>query len=111
VSSELRSVLDPALAKQREKFIAKFGREPGPDDPIFFDLDEDALRESTVQAMRAAGIRPALIYAHERPGLIVTSQNRHLISAADLDEWEDAVAEYYELHPDEDPVDSPDMTS
>ena len=34
-----------------------------------------------------------------------------VISAADLDEWEDAVAEYYELHPDEDPVDSPDMTS
>jgi hypothetical protein len=103
VNSELRSVLEPALAKQREKFIAKFGREPGPDDRIFFDLDEDALRESTVQAMRAAGIRPALIYAHERTGLIVTSQNRHLISAADLDEWDDAVAEYYELHPSEDP--------
>lgn len=103
VSSEARSVLEPALAKQREKFISKFGREPGPDDRIFFDLDEDALHESTVQAMRAAGIRPALIYAHERTGLIVTSQNRHLISATDLDEWEDAVAEYYELYPAEDP--------
>jgi hypothetical protein len=103
VSSELRSVLDPALAKQREKFIAKFGREPGPDDRIFFDLDEDSLRESTTQAMRAAGIRPALIYAYERTGLLVTTENRHLISAADLNEWDDAVAEYYELHPSEDP--------
>jgi hypothetical protein len=75
VNSELRSVLEPALAKQREKFISKFGREPGPDDRIFFDLDEDALRESTVQAMRAAGIRPALIYAMARPRSFVVSGN------------------------------------
>jgi hypothetical protein len=52
-----------ALVVQREKFIARFGREPGPDDPIFFDLDEDKLREDTANAMRAAGIRLALIYA------------------------------------------------
>ena len=103
VDSEVSSVLAPALAKQREKFIAKFGREPGPDDRIFFDLDEDALREDTIAAMRAAGIRPALIYAYERTGLLVTSENRHLIPDADLDEWDDAVAEYDELHPSEDP--------
>ncbi len=30
LNGEARSVLDPALAQQREKFIAKFGREPGP---------------------------------------------------------------------------------
>jgi hypothetical protein len=103
LNQEARSELEGALAKQREKFIAKFGREPGPDDPIFFDLDEEAMRRDTVAAMRAAGIRPALIYAHERTGLLVTSENRHLIPEADLDEWEDAVAEYYELHPEENP--------
>jgi hypothetical protein len=48
--------------------------------------------------MRAAGIRPALVYAFERTGLIVTRENRHLISAADLDEWEDAIAEFKETH-------------
>lgn len=100
LSSEARSLLE----EQRARFVAKFGREPGPDDPVFFDgLDEDALREDSVKAMRAVGIRPALIYAHERTGLLVTTENRHLIPTADLDEWEDAVAEYYELHPDEDP--------
>jgi hypothetical protein len=30
-----------ALEHQRAAFIEKFGREPGPDDPIFFDPDED----------------------------------------------------------------------
>ena len=30
-----------ALEQQRQLFIEKFGREPGPNDPIFFDADED----------------------------------------------------------------------
>ena len=30
-----------ALSLQREAFIAKFGREPGPDDPLLFDPDAD----------------------------------------------------------------------
>jgi len=46
--------------------------------------------------MRAAGIRPALVYAYKRTGLIVTHDNRQLMSAADLDEWEDAIAEHEE---------------
>ena len=76
------------MAVQREKFIAKFGREPGPDDPIFFDLDEDKLRDDTASAMRAAGIRPALIYAYEETGLIVTQENRRLIPENDLREFD-----------------------
>jgi hypothetical protein len=72
----LRSELENSVAAQREKFITKFGRKPGPDDPIFFDLDEDQLREDTADAMRAAGISPALIYAYEETGLIVTQENR-----------------------------------
>jgi hypothetical protein len=46
--------------------------------------------------MRAAGIPPELVYAYERTGLIVTRENRTLMSAADLDEWEDAIAEHHE---------------
>jgi hypothetical protein len=103
VNSELRSVLEPALAKQREKFIAKFGREPGPDDPIFFDLDEDKLREDTADAMRAAGITPALIYAYEETGLIVTQENRNLIPDVELREFDAKVREYHDLHLGDDP--------
>ena len=56
------------------------------------------LKAATAEAMRAAGVRPALIYAYERTGLIVTRENRALMSAADLDEWEDAIAEYEETN-------------
>jgi hypothetical protein len=30
-----------ALLEQRKAFIEKFGREPGPNDPVFFDPDKD----------------------------------------------------------------------
>ena len=103
LNREARGELDKALVVQREKFIAKFGREPGPDDPVFFDLDEDKLRDDTANAMRAAGIRPALIYAYEETGLIVTQENRQLIPETDLREFDDKVREYYDLNPGDDP--------
>ena len=66
------------------------------DEHLLSDDEVAKIRASTIAAMQAAGIRPAVIYAYERTGLIVVKQNRHLISAADLDEWEDAIAEYDE---------------
>src|SRR5690349_15955886 len=52
------------LIKLREKFKAKFGREPGPNDPVFFDPDSDTPRSITpeqfvsqvLKAAKSAGI-------------------------------------------------------
>jgi hypothetical protein len=60
MSPELRQ----ALLDQRIAFVAKFGREPGPDDPLFFDPDEDVptpicperTRADLTETMRKAGI-------------------------------------------------------
>jgi hypothetical protein len=65
-----------ALLEQRKAFIDKFGREPGPDDPVLFDPDKDvptpidpdrldadlekALRESGIDPERADAIRKLL---------------------------------------------------
>jgi SEC-C motif len=103
LNNEARGELEQALAVQREKFIAKFGREPGPDDPIFFDLDEDKARDDVANAMRASGIAPALIYAYEETGLIVTEDNRRMIPDVDLREFDAKVREYYDLFPADDP--------
>ena len=56
-----------ALLEQRKAFIEKFGREPGPDDPAFFDPDKDVptpidpaqLDADLEKAIRDAGIDPA----------------------------------------------------
>jgi hypothetical protein len=85
---------------QREAFVAKFGREPGPDDPILFDPDADnpqvwnesETRKQMVQGMREVGIPPQLIFIYERTGLIVTPSTkltpaqRHAFEAA-VEEW------------------------
>jgi hypothetical protein len=56
-----------ALLDQRKAFIEKFGREPGPSDPVFFDPDKDVptpidaqrLDADLEKAIRDAGIDPA----------------------------------------------------
>ena len=81
--------IDPALLRE---LLSKG------DERLLSDDEVAKVRAATIDAMRAAGIRPALIYAYERTGLIVTKENRSLLSAADLDEWEDAIAEYHERY-------------
>ena len=56
-----------ALLAQRKAFIEKFGREPGPDDPVFFDPDKDVptpidraqMDADLEKAIRDADIDPA----------------------------------------------------
>jgi SEC-C motif len=88
------------LEEQRRKFVSKFGREPGPDEPIFFDAPPvEHLEAEMVQAMKKAGVDPAIIYAFEKTnGLLVTEQNQHLIPEADLEAWNAAIDEYEALH-------------
>ena len=84
---------------QRQKFIDRFGREPGPDDPIFFDLPHpEHVEHLMVEGMKAAGLDPAIIFAFERTGRLVTADNQHLIPERDLDAWDAAIREYEERH-------------
>jgi hypothetical protein len=92
---------------QRQRFVEKHGREPGPDDNVFFDAPPlEHVEHEMVQAMKKAGLDPALIYAFEKTGRIVTEDNQHLLSDADLTEWQAAIQEYRAKHgggnPDED---------
>lgn len=101
--------LDPRqielLERQRQAFRAKFGRDPGPDDPVFFDpkadkpqpVDPDGLVATVVAAMEKAGLDPAKIHAYRRTGMLVTTENVSQWSAEDLAEWQAALDEYEAL--------------
>ena len=63
------------LRRQLERFKEKFGREPGPNDPVFFDPEapepQPMTREQLTQAeekmaeaMVQAGIAPEIAYAY-----------------------------------------------
>jgi hypothetical protein len=87
------------LEEQRQKFIEKYGREPGPDDRLFPDMPHpERLEAMMVEDMKAAGLDPAFIYAFEKTGLLVTQQNQHLIPEKDLAEWDAAIKEYERKH-------------
>lgn len=97
ITPEVLDILD----ELRQRFIEKFGREPGPDDPLLFDpdkdtptqLDPDALIQEFEAAADAAGLNPAISYAFRKTGLIVTEENQHLLSQEDLEEWQQAIEE------------------
>lgn len=95
ISDELADVLD----EQRQSFIAKHGREPGPDDLVFPDMPHfEHMEHQMIEAMKEAGIDPAIIYATEQTGRLVSEDNMHLLSDAELQEWEDAIEEYEAKH-------------
>ena len=95
---ETRAALD-GLGVEFEK---KFGRKPGPEDPIFFDPGADTPQFMDVQkvtdelafTMVRAGFDPAIIYAFRKTGLIVTEMNKGKLLPEDLAEWHAAIDEY-----------------
>lgn len=93
------------LNHQLELFRQKFGRDPGPGDPIFFDPDADQpsflsetqqkqIEDAMYQVILKANINPAFAYAFCKTGRLLTTENEQYASAAAIAEWEAAVAEY-----------------
>src|SRR5215469_10845387 len=98
-----------AITEQKRLFRVKFGREPGADDPLFFNpesavpefLGGEALEEiwrSLVQVAGESGLDPALVYAMNKTGRIVTEHNMQFLTDADLQEWNDAIEEYRHMN-------------
>ena len=84
---------------RRQQFRERFGRNPGPDELLFFeDPPLEQVEHHVVEAMKRAGIDPALIYAFEQTGLLVSEENEALISEHDLRAWHEAVARYNAEH-------------
>jgi len=97
--------MEKVLRQQRKRFIKKFGREPGPDDPIFFDEDSsnpvsispEQLRSETLKAMLAAGTPPHFVYAYQKTGFIVSEAGYKNMSPEDRAEYDAAIAEYFAM--------------
>ena len=98
---------DRILRNQRKAFVKRFGREPGPDDPVFFDPDalgdvpqpisSEAMRNDVLKAMIAAGIAPAIGYAHAKTGYLVVKGFEDRFTPEALAEWQAAIEEYRQL--------------
>jgi hypothetical protein len=99
VSDELVEVIQ----EQKRKFVEKHRREPGRGEKLFFDMPPlERAEHFMVEAMKQAGLDPAVIYAFEKTGLLVTEANRHLITDVNRAKWESAVLECRAKHGDDD---------
>lgn len=93
------------LRELRDRFQHKFGRPPGPGDPVSFEarvdasnpVDQDRFDATMVTAMEAADVDGALIHAYRRTGMLITEFNLRRCSAEDLARWQAAIEEYEEL--------------
>jgi hypothetical protein len=98
--------VEQALEEQLRAFRAKFSRDPGPDDPLFFDPDADeprplnrvAVEAGMVDAMERAGISPAQIYAFQQTGIIPVEGLLDRVPAERLQEFYLTVRRYERLH-------------
>ena len=101
------------IEAQRRFFEEKFGRPPGPDDPLFFDPDADepqpmslpGVETATVSMLEAAGISPAWIYAYQHTDGLLPRPDGSFTSERDSAEWHEAVDRYMKLHQAASPVD------
>lgn len=91
------------LAKQHEKFRKKFGRDPGPDDPLFFDPREAKpmplpdVGHHILEAMSKANLPPEFVYAFRRTGLLGLRKDKSAWDPADIAEWNAAIDEYHAI--------------
>ncbi len=96
---ELDAETAELINQQQQGFRERFGRDPGPDDPLLFDPDLDEptpMSEAKVTAavraaITAAGLDPAYADAFERLGYLVTEDTRHLFTAHQVEAWDAAV--------------------
>ncbi|MCU1671366.1 MAG: hypothetical protein JWP40_4293 [Blastococcus sp.] len=114
-AEELQSAVDG----QRERFRQQFGRDMGPDDPLFWDPDaaeparitrEQMARDlqEWAESVVAAGIDPAPVLAMRDLGYMVMEETQHLFSLAELDAFDEAVAYYRSV---DDPLTVPPFRS
>jgi hypothetical protein len=77
-------------------------RQGRPADPVFFDshadvpqpMIDEAVDQHLLEAMLKAGIHPALIYANQKTGRILTQEIQKSLSPADRQVWQDAIDEW-----------------
>ena len=101
------------IRRLRKAFIRKFGRDPGPADPVFFDPDapgrepvqmtEAQMRKMIVREMERADVPAHIIYAFNRTGLVLVEELRHTYPPSIAAEYDAAIAEFWASKGDGEP--------
>jgi len=96
--------MERLFEEQAAAFREKFGRDPVPGDPIFFDpdsdtpkrLDSEEMMVETIVAMRMAGLPPQFEYAYRKTGLLGLLEDKGGWPKEHIEEWDAAIDQYFE---------------
>ena len=94
--------VDALQRLSRALFRRKFGREPGPDDPVVFDPDAETPQHASQEKHQlllakmgeAVGLPSHFVYAMGQTGFIVTEHNITVMPKEKIEMWERAIEEY-----------------
>jgi hypothetical protein len=91
------------LRKQLKAFRKKFGRDPLPGEPVFFDPDKDLPTEMSEEQVREDMLKvleggpPQFAYAYAKTGLLMMEGMEEYYDPADVAEYKAAIDEYFSL--------------
>jgi hypothetical protein len=82
-----RSCFENSLAVNRDRVIPLFFDQGVAAPQFLSDESTDEIWKSFLQAAGDSGIDPAIVYAMNKTGRIVTETNVHFLADAELQEW------------------------
>ena len=93
------------LTRLRAEFIARFGREPAPGEPLVFDPASDVpapfrhpdVKDHVHAAMVAAQVPPHILFAYERTGLLLSKEAAPKLPAEKREAYRAALDEFAAL--------------
>src|SRR5262249_32071612 len=98
---KLDQATSDGLNELMQDFENIFRRPMDKNEPVFFPatllMSEDDCTDSIAAAMRAANVPPVLQYATNKTGRFVSNENKKYLTPDEIDEWNQAVNEFYEL--------------
>jgi hypothetical protein len=93
------------MRAQLKDFRRKFGRDPKPGEPVFFDPDKDEptpldpgkVEADMLEVLRKTGTAPQIIYAYRKTGLLIVEGFEENYPPEAVKEWKAAIDEYFKL--------------
>ena len=100
------------IKKNMDEFKELFGRDPGPDDHVFFHgmfMSEQDYMEGISEIYREVGLPEDHLYAHLKTGVVVTEMNINNLSDGDILAYEKALKEYHKIKKGKKKLQRPDI--
>jgi hypothetical protein len=93
------------MRAQLKDFRHKFGRDPKPGEPVFFDPDKDEptpldpgkLEADMLEVLRKTGTAPQIIYAYRKTGLLLVEGFEENYPPEAIEEWKAVIDGYFKL--------------